>query len=269
MDLFFCSLSSGSSGNCYFLGTSEGGVLVDAGISAKATRNFLKDLEIPTGKISGILVTHGHHDHTKGLQVLTKRHHIPVFTSEKVWKSILKSPMQQEISIDCFRYIIPFEPFTLNGLTIEAFTISHDTPETLGYYIRCGSRNITIVTDLGYICDTAASYIKKADFLVIESNYDENMLLNGKYPSYLKKRVNGKKGHLCNNITARFLADNMNPRLSHVCLAHLSKNNNTPELALQAIHEAFQQKGINLNGEPNVVVLQRHCLSEKISINSF
>ena len=139
MDLFFCSLSSGSSGNSYFLGHNEGGILIDAGISAKATRNFLKELEIPLHKISGILVTHAHHDHTKGLQVLTKRHHIPVYTSEKVWKGILKSPLQQEISIDCIRYIAPFEPFLLNDLSVEAFQVwqqEHYNRYRFGAYLR-------------------------------------------------------------------------------------------------------------------------------------
>ena len=268
MKLEFCSLSSSSSGNCYYLGNEFHGILVDAGISARSIRSFLVELGLSIERIMGIVVTHDHGDHVRGLQTLTRRHHIPVFTTTTIWKHIMALPDQKKITADCIRKIEPLHPFHLAGFDIEAFPVSHDTPETMGYHIRAGKSRITIVTDLGHICETAARYISAANFLVIESNYDEQMLMNGPYPAFLKKRISGNQGHLDNRHTSAFLAANMSTDLSHICLAHLSKNNNTPEKALNTLHATFTEKGIDLNGKPEIMVLKRNSPSERILIDS-
>ncbi len=264
MKINFCSLSSGSSGNCYYLGNEFSGILIDAGISAGAISKFLKGLNIPMEQIMGILVTHNHSDHIKGLRVLTRRHHIPVFTTETVWRNVMMLSSQKDIPNDCIRKISPLKQFHLAGFDIEAFPVSHDVPETLGFHICCGQRHITIVTDLGHICNTAAKFIQAADFLVIEANYDEEMLTNGGYPQFLKDRIRSNNGHLDNMQTASFLADTIHADLSHICLAHLSKNNNTPEQALLAVHKTLSAKGINLNIKPKISVLKRDIPSEFI-----
>ncbi len=125
---------------------------------------------------------------------------------------------------------------------------------------------MTIATDLGHICQTAAPYIKKANLLVIESNYDEAMLVNGRYPHYLKARIQSDYGHLGNHQTSVFLAEIINDNLSHICLAHLSKNNNTPEKALQTLQQTFLEKGINLNGKQRISVLNRIVPTEMIRL---
>jgi phosphoribosyl 1,2-cyclic phosphodiesterase len=267
MNLCFCSLSSGSSGNCYYLGNEFHGILIDAGISAGAIRKFLKGLGIPINSIMGVLVTHNHFDHIKGLEVLTRRNNIPVFTTSTVWDSIFAPPLEQKISGDCVRKIALQTQFHLAGFDIEAFPVFHDAPETVGFQISNGKNIITIVTDLGHICSTAASYIKKANLLVIESNYDEQMLMTGNYPAFLKSRIQSNNGHLGNHQTSSFLAEHIHEQLNHICLAHLSKNNNTPEKALQKLQQAFIEKGIVLNERQKITVLKRNLPTEMIILD--
>jgi phosphoribosyl 1,2-cyclic phosphodiesterase len=264
MKLNFCSLSSGSSGNCYYLGNEFHGILIDAGISATAIRKFLKDMGISMQTIMGVLITHNHVDHIRGLEVLTRRDSLPAFTSGKIWESII-SP-RNNISRDCIREISMQQPFHLAGFDIEAFPVCHDAPETIGFHICAGGKKITIATDLGHICQTAAPYIKAANLLVIESNYDEQMLAEGQYPYYLKARIRSDHGHLGNQQTSVFLADMINDELSHICLAHLSKNNNTPEKALQTLRQTFSEKGIMLNGHQQISILKRNSPTDMIRL---
>jgi len=264
MKLNFCSLSSGSSGNCYYLGNEFHGILIDAGISGTAIRKTMKKLGISMQTIMGVLITHNHTDHIKGLYQLTAKSYLPAFTSSKIWKSIL-SPINN-ISTDCIREIALQQKFHLAGFEIEAFPVFHDAPETIGFHISAGDKKITIVTDLGHICQTAAPYIKAANLLVIESNYDEEMLVNGNYPQYLKTRIQSDNGHLGNHQTSAFIADNFTDNLSHICLAHLSKNNNTPERALQTLKQTLAERGIILNGHPQVSVLNRNMPSDIIRL---
>ena len=264
MKLNFCSLSSGSSGNCYYLGNEFHGILIDAGISATAIRKFLFNMGISMQTIMGVLITHNHTDHIKGLEVLTRKNTLPAFTTRKIWKSILTP--QKKISRDCIREIPLQQKFNLAGFEIEAFPVFHDAPETIGFHICAGEKKITIATDLGHICQTAAPYIKEANLLVIESNYDEQMLINGSYPYYLKARIQSDNGHLGNRQTSVFLADIINDNLSHICLAHLSKNNNTPVKALQTLQQTFAERDIKLNGQQQILVLNRNIPSEMIKL---
>ncbi len=265
MKLNFCSLSSGSSGNCYYIGNEFHGILIDAGISATSIRKFLKNMSIPMDSIMGILVTHNHIDHIKGLEVLTRKNHIPAFTTPKIWESIL-SP-HRKISIDCIRKIPLQKTFNLANFDIEAFPVNHDAPETVGFQISAGGKKITIATDLGHICQTSAPYIKESNLLVIESNYDEQMLENGRYPYFLKERIRSNNGHLGNNQTSSFLADIFNDSINHICLAHLSKNNNTPEKALETLQKTFSERNISLKSHQQISILNRNVPNEMISLD--
>jgi phosphoribosyl 1,2-cyclic phosphodiesterase len=264
MELNFCSLSSGSSGNCYYVGNEFHGIIIDAGITAGSIRKFLMDMDISMQTIMGVLITHNHIDHVRGLEVLTRKNSLPAFTTQKIWNSILTP--YSKITSDCIREITLQQKFHLAGFDIEAFPVSHDAPETIGFQICADDKKITIATDLGHICKTSAPYIKDANLLVLESNYDEQMLLHGGYPYYLKTRIKSDTGHLGNHQTSQFLADNVNDNLSHVCLAHLSKNNNTPEKALQSLNKAFHERGINLNGHLQISVLNRNTPTEMIKL---
>jgi phosphoribosyl 1,2-cyclic phosphodiesterase len=264
MELNFCSLSSGSSGNCYYLGNGLRGILIDAGISATSIRKFLKNIDIPMQTIMGILITHNHIDHIRGLEVLIRKNCLPAFTTRQIWKSILTPHMK--ISQDCVREIPLQQKFQLAGFEIEAFPVCHDAPETIGFHLCSGEKKITIATDLGHICETAAPYIQAANLLVIESNYDDQMLANGTYPHFLKARIKSDHGHLGNHQTSAFLADNISDNLSYICLAHLSKNNNSPEIVLQTLQQTFSERGIILNGKQQISVLNRNMPSDLISL---
>jgi len=256
MELNFASLSSGSSGNCYYLGNGVQGLLIDAGITATSIRNYLKNMEISINSIMGILVTHNHIDHIRGLEVLSRRNGIPVLTTQKIWQSILTP--QMKISSDFIVEISLNKRFNLAGFDIEAFPVCHDAPETIGFHICSGDKKFTIVTDLGHICQNSAPYIKSANILVIESNYDEEMLLTGKYPQFLKARISSSHGHLGNQQASSFLAEIVSEKLKVICLAHLSQNNNTPELALNTLFKTFSDRGINLGDHTRISVLKRN-----------
>jgi phosphoribosyl 1,2-cyclic phosphodiesterase len=264
MELIFCSLSSGSSGNCYYIGNEFHGIIIDAGISATSIRRFLKEMNISMQTIMGVLITHNHIDHVRGLDVLTRKNALPAFTTKKIWNSILTP--YTKITRDCIREISLHQKFHLAGFEIEAFPVCHDAPETIGFQICAGDKKITIATDLGHICETSAPYIREANLLVLESNYDEEMLVNGGYPYYLKVRIQSDHGHLGNHQTSDFLADNLNNHLSHICLAHLSKNNNTPEKALESLKKAFAERGIELNSHQHILVLNRNIPTEMIRL---
>lgn len=266
MKLNFCSLSSGSSGNSYYLGNEFHGILIDAGISASSIRKFLKSFNIPMHTIMGVLITHNHIDHIRGLEVLTRKSSLPIFTTKKIRDSIITP--KREIPRDSIHEIPLQQTFHLAGFDIVAFPVCHDAPETIGFHICAGNKKITIATDLGHICQTSAPYIKAANLLVIESNYDEQMLTNGQYPYYLKARIKSDHGHLGNHQTSAFLANNMSNNLSNICLAHLSKNNNTPELVLQTLAQTFAAKGIILNGQQQISVLNRNTPTEMICLEA-
>jgi phosphoribosyl 1,2-cyclic phosphodiesterase len=264
MKLNFYSLSSGSSGNCYYLGNEFHGILIDSGISATSIRKFLKNIDVSMQTIMGVLITHNHIDHIRGLEVLTRKNNLPAFTTNKIWKSILTP--HKKISQDCIREIPLQQKFHLAGFDIEAFPVCHDAPETIGFHICAGNKKVTIATDLGHICQTAAPYIKAANLLVIESNYDEQMLMNGKYPHYLKARIQSDHGHLGNHQTSAFLADIISDNLSNIYLAHLSKNNNTPEIVLQTLLQTFSERGIILNDQQQISILNRNVPTNMIRL---
>jgi phosphoribosyl 1,2-cyclic phosphodiesterase len=167
---------------------------------------------------------------------------------------------------DCIREIPLQQKFHLAGFDIEAFPVPHDAPETIGFHICAGDKRITIATDLGHIDQITAQYIQAANLLVIESNYDEQMLVNSRYPQFLKARIQSDHGHLGNHQTSAFLADNNSEDLIHICLAHLSKNNNTPEIVFQTLERMFIQRGIILNGRPKISILKRNIPSEVIRL---
>jgi phosphoribosyl 1,2-cyclic phosphodiesterase len=266
MSLNFISLSSGSSGNCYYLGNDFHGILIDAGLSGSAIRKALKNSGISLQTILGVLITHNHTDHIKGLYQLTKKRSIPAFSTLKIWESI--HSLGIVIPGDCIRKIGLQQKFRIGSFEIEAFPVSHDAPETVGYHIISDNKKFAVATDLGHISPVVASYLGSANLLVIESNYDEQMLMEGDYPAYLKNRIRSNTGHLGNHQTSAFIAENFSEQIDHICLAHLSKNNNTPALALRALNEALQKKGIILNGKQGISILNRDIPSGTIRITA-
>lgn len=252
-----CSLSSGSSGNCYFVGSSTEGILIDAGISARRIRRTLDEIGVGLPLIKGIFITHHHVDHINALTILTKKYRIPVYCTEGTWKGILRNRTTFDLDQTMFVPVVSGQPISIAGMTVESFPVSHDALDAVGYHIANSSRSLTLATDLGVIGTEAAHYLSKADILVIEANYDEHMLLNGRYPQHLKDRVQSHTGHMCNAHTADFVAGIYHSRISHILLCHLSAENNLPETALETITQTLRMKGLDFEPHTTIEALPR------------
>lgn len=258
----FLSLASGSSGNCYYLGYGDYGILIDAGIGIRTIKKTLKEFNISMDSIRGVFITHDHADHIKAVGHLGKKLHIPIYTTARIHEGINRSYCMTEKIYSCVRHIEKEVPIELNDFRIEAFEVPHDGTDNVGYCIEIANKTFSFLTDLGEITDLAASYINKANYLILESNYDEEMLKMGTYPIYLKQRISGKNGHLSNKAAAEFLAKNINPELKYIWLCHLSKDNNHPELAYKTMEWQLKSKGVIVGKDLQLVALKRNTPSE-------
>lgn len=245
--IHFCSFGSGSSGNSCYIGSEEGGMIVDAGIRAEEIERGLASNGISMRHVKALLLTHDHADHVKyAYALLRSNKHLKLFCSNRVLNGLLRkhsiSKRIKEYHVPIFKEI----PFKILNFEITAFEVPHDGSDNMGFSIDYDSRRFVIATDLGDVSDRAAFYIAGANYLMIEANYDLNMLRFGRYPEYLKARIMGCNGHLDNRRTAAFLSDIISPRLSHIFLCHLSKDNNSPQIALKTVRDALEAKGLKV-----------------------
>jgi len=258
----FCSLGSGSSGNSYYIGNGNEGFLIDAGINAQQLKRTLQSIGIQIENLQGVIITHDHIDHIRALNAMTRIYNTPVFANFGTWRGILNNRFAGNVVNSCHKLIETNQSFDIAGFTIEAFSVSHDAQEPVGYYITKGNKALTLATDVGVIGESAANFLRKANVIVLESNYDFEMLVNGKYTKILKDRIISDRGHLDNQDTATFIADNYSDRMSHIFLCHLSEENNTPEIALQCIQQALQDKNVRLHPNTMIAALPRTTRSE-------
>ena len=250
--LHFVSFGSGSSGNCAFLGTENGGVLIDAGIDPDHVCRDLADNGIDIGKVRGILLTHDHADHIRYAYKLVREHkHMRIYCTPRLMGGLLRhhniSRRIKDYQVSIFKEI----PFFLAGMKFTAFETSHDAIDNMGFSIEVGGNTFVIATDMGIITERAAHYMSQANFLMIESNYDRQMLDGGRYPEYLKARVRGSLGHLDNAVAAQYVASNYHEGLKWVFLCHLSNDNNTPEKALGTMTAALKARGVSVGDGTN------------------
>ena len=227
----FCTLFSGSSGNSYYIGSEKAGILVDAGRTAKQLDAMLEHCGINIEAIQGIFVTHEHSDHVKGLRVFASRHHLPVFTSAGTLSALERmNCLNQKYDAS----VIESNGLECAGMFIRPFRTSHDSAESVGYRIETyDDRKIAVSTDLGYLSDDVRHELTGMDMIVLESNHDVGMLQNGPYPYPLKRRILSNTGHLSNTDCAAELCEFAQNGTTRFVLAHLSSENNTPELAYQ------------------------------------
>ena len=258
----FMSLASGSSGNCYYLGYGDYGILIDAGIGIRTIKKHLKEAKIPIESILAVFVTHDHADHIKAVGHLGEKLHIPIYATTRIHEGINKSYCVTEKLHSSVRYLEKEEPMQLRDFRITSFEVPHDGTDNVGYCIEIAGKVFSFVTDLGEITPLAAQYICKANYLVLESNYDEEMLKMGPYPVYLKQRIAGRNGHLSNAATADFLAENITDGLNYIWLCHLSKDNNHPELAYKTVEWKLKCKGIIVGKDVQLIALKRNTPSE-------
>lgn len=245
--LYFCSFGSGSSGNCCYLGNTEGGLIVDVGIRAEELERGLAANGVSMKHVKGVLLTHDHSDHVKYVYALLRNHrHLKLFCTNRVLNGMLRkhsiSKRIKEYHVPIFKEI----PFKMLDFEITAFEVPHDGSDNMGFSIEFDSRRFVIATDLGEVTDRARYYMSRATYLMIEANYDADMLRMGRYPEYLKARIAGGSGHLDNRQTAAFLKDIISPGLHYIFLCHLSKDNNTPQIALRTVREALESKSIKV-----------------------
>jgi len=255
--LRFFSIGSGSSGNCYFFGNAMQGILIDAGISSKIIRKELKQIGVDFSQILGIFVTHDHHDHIKSIGTLGEKFHIPVYATARTHHGIDHNyGMTQKLN-GSKRFLENKQEIHLGDFFIASFPVSHDATDNAGFFIRYKEHGILLATDLGCINEHLFHYLPQANIVILEANYDLEMLKNGKYPYYLKQRVMSATGHLGNHEAGQFLSENWHPDLKHIYLCHLSNDNNHPELAKKTVEMYFYDKGIRLNLDVEITPLKR------------
>ncbi|MDF2538264.1 MAG: hypothetical protein K0S76_1285 [Herbinix sp.] len=243
-----CSIASGSSGNCVYVGSSTTNLLVDAGISAKRIENGLNGIDITPDTIQGILITHEHSDHISGLGILVRKYHIPVYATYETAIAIRQIKSMGEMPEDAFHYIKPNEAFQINDICVEPFSTSHDAVNPVCYTMHSEGQKVGIATDLGKYDDYIVGKLKDAELLFIEANHDVNMLMVGRYPYYLKQRILGDRGHLSNDTSADLISKLINRKLRHILLAHLSKENNYEELAYETVYSELNLRGVSIAG---------------------
>jgi phosphoribosyl 1,2-cyclic phosphodiesterase len=239
MQLFFSSLNSGSNGNCYYIGNEQEAILVDAGICCRQTENRMKRLGLSMDKIKAIFVSHEHSDHIRGLEVLAKKYKIPVYiTPQTLRNSRLYLTKSQVSSFEAY------QPVTIGGLSITAFPKHHDACDPHSFTITYQGLTVGVFTDIGVPCEQLMKHFSRCHAAFLESNYDEQMLENGKYPFYLKRRIRGGKGHLSNRQALQLFTSCKPSYMSHLLLSHLSQENNCPKLVKELFSAHAQETEI-------------------------
>lgn len=249
--LNFCSLYSSSTGNCLFAQSDNTNILIDAGVSVRKIENALSGLNISPDSISAILVTHEHSDHVQALGTFSKKYNIPVFANQETWMA-LSDDQINKISLDNRKQFLVEEKFNIGDLEILPFSIPHDAANPCGFSIYHDSSKISIATDLGHMTPQILKNLEHSSFVLLESNYEPEVLRYSRYPYVLKKRIDGPNGHLSNIIAGKTISHLIPYGLQSVMLGHLSKENNFPELAYKTVMEQivenhFSENSITLN----------------------
>lgn len=242
--LSISSLNSGSNGNCYYVGNDKEAILVDAGISCREIERRMKRLGLEMQKVKAVFVSHEHWDHIKGIPTLAKKHRLPVY---------ITSPTQLNgglmLDDECAKAFNAYEPIAIGDLVITAFPKLHDACDPYSFIIACNGVKVGVFTDIGQPCQHVISHFKQCHAAFLEANYDEDMLHNGRYPYYLKKRISGGNGHLSNRQALELFQMHRPQFMSHLLLSHLSKENNCPDL----VRNLFTQHA----GQTEIVVASR------------
>ncbi|NLO82179.1 MAG: MBL fold metallo-hydrolase [Clostridiales bacterium] len=242
MGLKICSLSSGSSGNATYIGSDRANILVDAGLPAKYIIKALNDINVSPCELDAILVSHEHTDHIKGIGALSRRFDIPIYANEPTWTS-MRSKLGN-IKSKNMRIFYTDMDFYIKDINVQAFAIPHDAAEPVGFCFYYGNKKISITTDLGHTNNSITKTVMDSDLILLEANHDLQMLRDGSYPWPLKRRIMGKYGHLSNEQAGLALVEMLKGKIAYVLLAHLSEENNFPQLAYDTVINILKSKGI-------------------------
>ena len=261
--LKFICLGSGSSGNGYYLWTENGGILIDAGLGYKTLKRHFQTFALPIDAMKAVFITHDHADHIKSVGKLAAEYGKIIYTTSLVHEGIARnycvSPrVRPENKVTIEKDV----PVTIGDFVITPFAVPHDSLDCVGYRIEaCGVR-FCLVTDGGHVTERIKEEVEAANYLVLESNHDHEMLMAGPYPAYLKGRIAGPTGHLSNTEAGELLANSSSPALRHVWLCHLSEENNHPELARKTVDGILRSYGIVPGSDFLLDVLRRKVPSE-------
>jgi phosphoribosyl 1,2-cyclic phosphodiesterase len=239
-----CTLASSSSGNSTIVSQGKTHLLIDAGISLRRIKEGLKAFDLTPDDLAGVLITHEHSDHVKGLEMLAKYHGISIFSSVGAGHGIYYAKPHLEPYINGFEIGVSFE---LGDIVVTSFNIPHDACQSVGFCVQAGGKTLAYATDLGYVTQEVMDAMRGADIAFVESNHDKMMLKSGPYPAHLKKRVASKHGHLSNNDCGSFAVELVKSGTQYLQLSHLSRENNTPELAKKTEGQAMTDVGISID----------------------
>ena len=243
--LNFCSLYSGSSGNCLFVESENTKLLIDAGVSLKKIEKGLEEINISSSSLDGILVTHEHTDHIQSLGNLSKKFNLPVFANSETFDAMPKQT--DKISEENINKIKINKKFCINDIEINSFSIPHDAANPCGFILTCGNDKISIATDIGHMTTDIVKNLEGSKFILIESNYDLEVLKYSKYPFKLKQRIAGPEGHLQNEDAGKVINYLIHDNLQSAMLGHLSKETNFPELAYQTVANEIISAGTDIS----------------------
>lgn len=265
MGLTFCPLFSGSSGNAIYMAAKDTRILIDAGLPGRTVENALKQIGVAPDTLSAIVVTHEHSDHTRGVGILSRKYHIPVYANERTFNAMARQV--GEIEPRNRRFFQTGEDFYIGDLDLCPFSIPHDAAEPVGYRVYAGGRSAAVATDMGFMRKNVFQTLAGTDVLLLESNHDPELLRqNPHYSAYLKQRILSSHGHLSNEASARALLELYGTGVRQVLLGHLSGENNTPELAMNTALEALERAGVTVNEEIGLGIAWRDRVSTRFDI---
>lgn len=262
------AIASGSSGNCICVSNDNAGFLIDAGISKKRIEEGLEFAKVKAERLKGILITHEHSDHIKGLGVFLRKHPMPVYATEKTLTEIVNTSSLGIIDTQLLYAIKPDMEFRIDDFVIRPFSVSHDAADPVAYRFSEEDKSGAVITDLGYYNDYTVENLLNLDAVLLEANHDVNMLQTGGYPYHLKQRIWGNRGHLSNETAGKLLDRIAGYQLKNVLLGHLSKENNYPELAFESVrNELNAGDGVLGASDLNMFVARRDMPSDTIKVN--
>jgi phosphoribosyl 1,2-cyclic phosphodiesterase len=258
--LKYCSIGSGSSGNCHVVTYKDTGILVDAGLAGKTITSGIQQVDFDIEKIRGIFITHEHSDHIKGAGILSRKLDIPIFANVKTWCA-----MKDKLGNIKEEHMKVFEndkTYSIGDIGIKPFSIPHDSVDAVGYNLFSNKEKMSIATDIGCITENIRQNLFDSKLVVLESNYDPNMLMMGSYTYSLKRRVMSDCGHLSNEEAAKFCVELINNNTESILLAHLSKENNFPDLAFATSKNVLANNDMIIGRDLNLEVLSRDKVSK-------
>ena len=262
-----CSIASGSSGNCIYVGSDNTHILIDAGISGRRIEEGLNKIGTQVSELDGILITHEHSDHIASLGVLSRKYAIPMYATKGTFEGVLAGKCTGRIDTELFNEISADEEFVIEDLRVKPVRVSHDANEPVAYRIEHGESSVGVCTDLGTYDESVVKGFAGVNALLIEANHDVNMLQVGKYPYYLKQRILGDRGHLSNENCGRLLCRLLHDNMKAIYLGHLSQENNLAELAYEAVRlEILMDECKYKPNDFEIQVAKRNELSQMIAV---